>query len=69
MAKKKVEYAAGKGVFLTLNEIVAWAQDAMRSGASGDEVVEARASFSGRLQRIAVAVEDATLRKGEDAGP
>ncbi|WP_042410940.1 hypothetical protein [Streptacidiphilus carbonis] len=69
MARKRVEYAADKGAFLTLNEIAAWVQDAMRSSASGDEVVQARASFSGRLQRIAVPVENAPLRKDEDAAP
>jgi hypothetical protein len=57
MAKKKVEHVADKGQSLTLNEVAAWVQDAMRSGAVGGELVTARVTFGGKLQKIGVDVE------------
>lgn len=54
MALKKIEHRAPKGEFLTLDELAAFVQEALRSGASGDEVVQAGVSFGGKLQRLAV---------------
>lgn len=62
MAMRKIEHAAAKGELLTLDEVAVWVQDAMRSGASGSELVTARVSFGGKLQKIAVDVE--TKAKG-----
>lgn len=57
MALKKIEHTAEKKQLLTLDEVAAWVQDAMRSGATGRETVAARVSFGGRLQKISVDVE------------
>lgn len=57
MAMKKIEHVAPKGQLLTVDEVAAWVQDAMRSGATGTEVVAARVSFGGKLQKIAVDVD------------
>lgn len=56
MALKKIEHRAAKGQFLSLDELAAFVQEAMRSGACGDEVVQAAVSFGGKLQRLAVDV-------------
>lgn len=63
MAKKKVEHAADKGQFLTLDDLAAFVQDAMRTGADGGTVVHAAVSFGGKLQKIGVDVETLTLAK------
>lgn len=57
MAKKTIEHAAAKGEFLTLDEVAAWVQDAMRSGADGNTVVKVVASVGGKLQKISVQTE------------
>lgn len=57
MAMKKVEHAADKGHHLTLAEVAAFVQDAMRTGADGSTVVKAAVSFGGKLQKIGVDVE------------
>ena len=57
MAKRTIEIKADKGQFLTLDEIAAWVQDAMRSGASGSSIAEAGVSFGGKLQKISVTAE------------
>lgn len=62
MAMKRVEHAAAKGQLLTLDEVAVWVQDAMRSGATGGEVVSVKISFGGKLQKIAVDVD--TKAKG-----
>jgi hypothetical protein len=67
MAQKKVEHTADKGSHLTLDEVAAWVQDAMRSGASGDSPVVVRAGFSGKLQKISVDVEQ--VRMAKDSAP
>jgi hypothetical protein len=67
MAKKKVEHVADKGQHLTLDEVAAWVQDAMRSGADGSSPVEARVSFGGKLQKISVDVEQ--VRMAKDSAP
>lgn len=57
MALKKIEHAAARKQLLTLDEVAAWVQDAMRSGATGSETVTATVSFGGKLQKIGVQVE------------
>lgn len=57
MALKKIEHAAARKQLLTLDEVAAWVQDAMRSGATGSETVAAGVSFGGKLQKISVEVE------------
>lgn len=54
MARKRLEHAADKGQFLTLDELAAWVQDAMQSGVDGGTVVHAVVSFGGKLQKISV---------------
>jgi hypothetical protein len=63
MAMKKVEHAADKGRFLTLDEVAAFVQDAMRSGADGSTVAKATVSFGGKLQKISVDVETGSMVK------
>jgi hypothetical protein len=58
MATKKIEHKAGKGRTLTLDELAAFVQDAMRSGAAGDEPVSARVSFGGKIQQLSVDVPE-----------
>jgi len=65
MAKKKVVHVADKGGFLTLDEVEAWVRDARRSGADGGSAVDARVSFSGRIQKISVEVETAHMLQDE----
>lgn len=67
MAKKRVEHAADKGHFLTLDEVAAFVQDAMRSGADGSTVVQATVSIGGKLQKLSVEAE--TLNMIRDATP
>ena len=57
MAMKKIEHAAAKGKLLTLDEVAAWVRDAMRSGATGSEVVNVKMTFGGKLQKISVDVD------------
>ena len=57
MAKRTIEIKADKGQFPTLDEIAAWVQDAMRSGADGSSIAEATVSFGGKLQRISVTAD------------
>ncbi|RDG37946.1 hypothetical protein [Streptomyces corynorhini] len=66
MALKSVEHAAAPKHLLTLDEVAAWVQDAMRSGASGTETVAARVSFGGKLQKIGIVIDTAT---GAEATP
>lgn len=68
MATRRIELVAAKKQALTLDEVAAWVQDAMRSGASGTEVVGARVGFGGQLQKIGVDVETAA-GKEQAAGP
>ncbi len=63
MAKKRVEHAADKGAVLTLDEVAAWVQDAMRSGADGGSPVKATVSFGGKIQKISVDVETVHMVK------
>jgi hypothetical protein len=57
MAMKRIEHEAEKGEFLTLDQVAAFAQDAMRSGAFGHEIVRARVSIGGKLQKLGIEVE------------
>jgi hypothetical protein len=57
MALKKIEHTAAPKQLLTLDEVAAWVQDAMRSGATGTEIVEVRASWGAKLQKIGVEVD------------
>ncbi|MER6984461.1 hypothetical protein [Streptomyces carpinensis] len=57
MARKKIEHAAPKKQFMTLDELAVFVQDAMRSGAQGDEIVMATVSIGGKLQKLGVDVE------------
>jgi hypothetical protein len=57
MTTKRIEHAAPKGESLTLDEVATWVQDAMRSGASGTEIVGATISFGGKLQKIRIEVD------------
>lgn len=56
MAMKKIEHKARKKEFLTLDELAAFTQEALRSGADGSEIVSASVSFGGKLQRLSVKV-------------
>jgi hypothetical protein len=56
VATKKIEHQAPKGHFLTLDELGAFAQEALRNGADGGEVVHARVSFGAKLQRLSIDV-------------
>lgn len=57
MAKRTIEIKADRGEFLTLDEVAAWVQDAMRAGADGSAVVVASVSFGQKLQKIGVTAE------------
>lgn len=61
MALKRIEHKAARGTALTLDELAAFVQEAMRSGASGDEVAQATVSFGGKLQRLAIEVPIGTV--------
>lgn len=56
-ARRKIEHAAEKKQLLTLDQLAAFVQDAMRSGASGSEVVAAAVSFGGKLQRVSIDID------------
>lgn len=63
MATRKVEHAAPKKQTLTLDELAAFVQDAMRAGAEGTELVAAQVSFGGKIQKVSVDVEVGTEAK------
>ncbi|RNG34307.1 hypothetical protein [Streptomyces botrytidirepellens] len=54
MAKQIKHTATDKT--MTLNELAAFVQDAMRSGADGTEKVKATVAFSGRIKDVTVDV-------------
>ena len=54
MAKQIKQTATDKT--MTLNELAAFVQDAMRSGADGTEKVKATVAFSGRIKDVTVDV-------------
>lgn len=57
MAQKKIEHAAAKGQELTLDELAAFIQDAMRSGATGSETIHVRTTWGAKLRQVAVDIE------------
>ncbi|MCT9092860.1 hypothetical protein N4G70_28905 [Streptomyces sp. ASQP_92] len=69
MTTKKIEHAALKGELLTLGEVAAWVQDAMRAGASGGEIVGATISFGGKLQKIRIEVDADAKAPVEGSAP
>jgi hypothetical protein len=62
MSLKKIEHKAPKGHVMTLGEMAAFVQDAMRSGANGSEPVEVSASWGSKIQRLGVEVEIQAVR-------
>jgi hypothetical protein len=69
-ARRRIEHAAPKRGFLTLDQVAAFAQDAMRSGATGSEVVAATVSIGGKLQKLSIEVEaTSTNQTAKDATP
>lgn len=61
MAKRTIQHQAAKGQRLTLDEIAAWVQEAMRAGADGSAVPRAVVSITGKLQKLSIDV-DAPMR-------
>lgn len=57
MSLKKIEHKAPKGQVMTLDELAAFVQDAMRSGANGSEPVTVSVSWGSKLQRLGVEIE------------
>lgn len=60
MAKSIEHEASGK--FMTLDELAAFVQDAMRTGATGREIVNATVSFGQKLQKVKVSVDTTAAR-------
>lgn len=67
MALKKIEHRAAKGEFLSLDELAAFVQEAMRAGVAGSEAVQASVSFGGKLQRLTVDMP-APIGSGSEVG-
>lgn len=65
MALRKIEHVAARKQLLTLDEVEAWVRDARRSGATGSEIVAARVSFGGKLQKVSVEVETVKVDVGD----
>lgn len=59
MATRTVEHKAPKKQTLTLDELAAFVQEAMRAGANGSEhpTVEVALNLSGKIKKISVDVE------------
>lgn len=57
MAKKTIEHKADRGQHLTLDEIAAWVQEAMRAGADGSSIPRVVVSFSGKPQKLTIDVD------------
>jgi hypothetical protein len=55
--RKGIEQAADKGSFLSLDQLAEFVQEAMRAGAEGSEIVQARVSFGGKLQKITLTLD------------
>lgn len=66
MVTRRIEHTNPEGKLLTLDQIAAFVQDAMRSGATGAETVDASISFGGCLKKIGVKVK-ADSAKGATA--
>lgn len=50
------------GKALTLDELAAFVQDAMRTGASGSEVPKVRINFGGTVRRIELSVASVQVK-------
>lgn len=57
MAAKRIEHKADKGKAFTLDGLAAFVQDAMRSGASGSEIVGVGATWGGKIQKLNINVQ------------
>lgn len=66
MATRRIEHTAEKKKILTLAQVAAFVEDAMRSGATGDELVEVGMSFGGKLQKIGVTFEAGPAKRTFD---
>lgn len=60
MATKKIQHEAPKGAAFTLDEVAAFVQDAMRSGADGTEEVGVTATWGAKIRRLTVDVQTGT---------
>lgn len=59
----RIEHKAPRGHFVTLDQLAAFVQEAMRAGADGATVVEGTISFGGKLQRVAIDTNDTPKEK------
>jgi hypothetical protein len=57
VALKKIEHKAPRKQSMTLDDLLAFLQDARRSGAAGDESIVATVSIGGRLQALSVEID------------
>ena len=62
--RKKTLTVEPDGSAMTLDELAAFVQDAMRSGAAGTECPKVRITFGGGIKRIELAIGERTV---EDA--
>lgn len=68
MSTHKIEHKAEKRDTLTLDQLAAFVQDAMRAGAAGDEHPAVQIAFNGKIQKINVSINtDATTAPHEAA--
>ena len=56
MSTRKVEHQAPKKTYMTLDELAAFVQDAMRSGAEGHEIPLAEVTIGGKVKKVSVDV-------------
>jgi hypothetical protein len=57
VALKPIEHKAPRKQSMTLDDLLAFLQDARRAGASGSEPIKATVSIGGRLQALSVEVD------------
>ncbi|SFK73720.1 hypothetical protein [Streptomyces pini] len=62
---KEIKHTAG-GKHMTLDELAAFVQDAMRTGAAGHEPVAATVTFGGKLRTVTVEVDVRADRLSKD---
>jgi len=65
MTTRTVEHKAPKRQTMTLDELAAFVQDAMRTGAHGSEHPTVQIAFSGKIQKVSVDVEVSAATKGD----
>lgn len=51
---RTIEHQAARGMDLTLDQLAAFVQEAMRAGVAGSMCVKARVSFGGYLRAVSV---------------